>query len=663
MQRKNKEIEKLLSELKSHCEGGDIRPLSEKISELMGAYFIRRLRECKMILLAPVKSRRDIALCLLSCARQLEQQEQDYFANYLEFSIAGDTVRRRLLKEMREKLSRMVSCCESDALSLAYEIYDVEIQRLTKYALSGIPSGKVAVEERRLHDLNGRIVDLSNGLARLLNEISRLELIDSSRRPCKRKERKRVLASMRRALGIAGQLNALEWLFDEVSFGHFIVAERGCDGFLFKLDFADAKMALMRKLAVRRSLIHKQMGYREERFIRNELNRIQEGLLEYALNYYSEVAGGPRLNSEDVDKARELARASLVIIDAEDDLLFAASKADERVRAYYVAGMALTCFSIAGKVVREAVRRNGDPALIMAIPLARIRDIFSIGSRGSLVAEGLCALTVTLPARTHSRLNALPFVRDGKDFAMPFLDGYSGMWNIMVRDALIKGGQLGKDVGAIWEEFLEHSFEDTSWRVIGKGVKLKKEKKIITDVDLLLLRNDLLLVVQIKALAAAADTPYDHWKNRQVVVKGCEQARTAVDFLLENTDTLVSICGKRVIEDIHVIQPVVLTNIHHLEGLSLFDVPVIAEATRKAICRGSVVDYIGTQGQQVHSHVFVPPEQLDTKVILRLLKEPVELRIASERPESVYREEQLGDLTFAIPEFVSISNPFQPPEL
>jgi len=134
--------------------------------------------------------------------------------------------------------------------------------------------------------------------------------------------------------------------------------------------------------------------------------------------------------------------------------------------------------------------------------------------------------------------------------------------------------------------------------------------------------------------------------------------------LTENSDTLVSICGKRASDNIRVIQPLVLTNIHHLEGLCLFDVPVIGEATRKAICSGSKVDYFrSNDGQHVHSHVFVPPDQLNTKEILRLLKEPVELHIASEKPETFYRKERLGNLELALPEFQSVSHPFQPLKL
>lgn len=243
-----------------------------------------------MILRAPANSRRDIACCLLSCAQNITQGEYDCLANYFEFSIVGDTTRRRLLNETREKIRCIGSCCESDILGLAYEIYNKEATRMERHLFAGALPGKVAQDERLLHDLNGRLVDLSNALARLLNEIGRLGMIKTNPRPLKRRDRKRALAAMLSALRPVSHLNSFEWIFDEVSFGHFVVTGIGSKGSSFKLDFSDTKMALMRRLATRRILILKSMGVPTERYVRNELSRIQGQLLDHALEYYSAVA-------------------------------------------------------------------------------------------------------------------------------------------------------------------------------------------------------------------------------------------------------------------------------------------------------------------------------------------------------------------------------------
>ncbi|MGE6447948.1 hypothetical protein [Pseudoalteromonas tetraodonis] len=663
MEIKDNKVERFLSKLDSHCVAGDIRPLATTISHFMGPYLLKRFRERKLIYRVPVNYRNDVANCFLSYAEQLGKSEYNSFANYISFSITADLARRQLLSVLHEKIRRIGSCRESEILGLAFVIYESETNRLKKYTTSAALSEGVAHDERRLHDLNGQMVDLSNALARILNETGRLELINENKSLYKRRERKRALSTMRDALTAAGQLNALEWIFDEVSFGHFVVAERGGNGSTFKLDYMDAKVALMRRLATRRSFILKLMNARPDRYVRSVLSQYKEVLLNYALDYYCLVANISELNSEDIQEAQDRIQRSLTIIDAEDDLLFHACKGDYRVQAYYISGLILTCFAIAGEVIRESKRRTGVVIPIMDIPLSIITEGISFGAADPYIAEGLAALCVTLPLRSHSQLNALPFMRDKNDVIRPFLHGYSGMWNTMVRNALIQGGAVGKAVGSTWEEFTEFSFSGSAWQTVGKGIKLKRGGKIVTDVDLLLLREDLLLVIQIKSLIGTADTAHDHWKNRQIAEVGCMQARKSADFLMENPDSLLSICGKKASEKIRIIQPVVFTNIYHMEGFSLFDVPVIGGATRKAICRGSKVDYYSSDGKKIHTHTFVAEEQLDTKEILRLLKEPVELLVACDQPETIYRKDRLGCLELSLPEFADVADPFQPVEL
>jgi len=177
----------------------------------------------------------------------------------------------------------------------------------------------------------------------------------------------------------------------------------------------------------------------------------------------------------------------------------------------------------------------------------------------------------------------------------------------------------------------------------------------------MLVIGDLLLVVQVKALIGSGDTSYDHWKNRQVIEAGCRQARIVADYLSEDRSKLVSICGRRRAESIRIIQPVVLTNVAQLQGWNHLNVPVISESTRKAICRGSKVDYFNSStGELVHTKVFVGPDELSTNEILRLIREPIELKIAAEKPEVVYRFDQFGSVSFYLPEFAMNPDAFEP---
>jgi hypothetical protein len=256
--------------------------------------------------------------------------------------------------------------------------------------------------------------------------------------------------------------------------------------------------------------------------------------------------------------------------------------------------------------------------------------------------------------RQSLRLVSRPFIKDGSNIARPFLGGDLGQWTVIVRESLIQGGALGKNVGAIWEDFYARCFTDSDWKIVGRGIKLRKDGRILTDVDLLLLREDLLLVMQVKALAGSGATVYDHWKNRQTIELGCQQGRTAAEFLEANAHSLIAICGKRHAVRVKHIQPVVLTNVNHYDGWSFDDVPVIGEVTRKAICEGTKVEFFDAKsGEVIHAQDFVKREDLSTEEILRILRHPVELDIAAETTEVQHHTERVGDLTFLMPEFVS----------
>lgn len=657
----NKKIDKFILKFESHCVAGDIRPLETIISQYMGTYFLKRFREKKIIYRIPVKYRRDVISCLLSYTENLGHNEYNALINYIEFTIAVDTSRRQLLGSLRKKIRQIGNCSTLDFICLSSEIYELEATRIHSHSMSKFRSEKVADNEKRLHDSNGYRVDLSNALSRLLNEISRTEFLSDNHSSLKRKERKRSLVYIRDALTIAGELNALEWIFDEVSFGHFVVECINTERIKsFKLGFMDEKVALMRRLATRRTLVLKLMNSREERYVRNELSKLHNVILDYLLECCCIVAGINELSPIEVENAKQQGLNSLIIIDAEDDLLFTASRGDVRVQSYYTAGLILNCFAIANRIVREKLREAGVKTPIINIPLSKLAEGIDFGEANPYIAEALVELSTTLPARSYTNVNALQFIRHSNNSITPFLNGFSGMWNIIVRNALIKGGKTGNEVGAIWEDFTQFSFEGTAWKIIKKGIRLRSKGQELTDIDLLLQRDDLLLVMQIKAMIGAADTAHDHWKNRQIVEVGCMQARKSADFLKENPETLLSICGKKAFEKVRIIQPVVFTNIAHMEGFNLYDVPVIGSSARKAICRGAKVDYFTSDGKKIHTHEFLPEEQLNTEEIIRLLKEPIELKVSTEKPESLYREECLGNLNLLVPEFVEKTDTFQP---
>lgn len=612
-----------------------------------------RIREQKLLLRAPPDQREAVADLLRSATGSLAPDLQTDFDHYLGFALAIDAARTRCIAQVHATLKGFPRCSIADLLAAGEEVFDWCMNKQFKGVDVYSVGASVAERERRLHDLNGAANDIAMAVARVVNECSRVAPTQAGVR-LTRAQRRLAVQALRRAVAAAGNANSLEWFFDSVTYGEFTV-DKVVDGAqsTYRLHFVDARRYLLKTLAIRRSLVLAVIGRRQPRFVREKLQELESPVLDQAVAYYFEAAGSSGFANVDLSRAHATAAAMLATLDAEDDLLVAASRSDFRAFAYYVIAMVLRWYSATAVSLRD-VPEVVDRRLLAAppIPLTEIASSLR-GLESQALSDAIENLTLELPARSHAYLIDRPFVRDGTDLARPFLRSGVGTWTTVVREALIQGGAVGKSVGAVWEDFFAQSFDGSDWKVVGRGVKLRRNGQTLTDVDLLLLREDLLLVVQVKALIGMGSGPSDHWRNRQTIQFGCAQARVAAKFFESDPQALVSICGKRLAAGIQHVQPVVLTNIDQLDGWCFDDVPVIGEVTRKAICRGARVDYRDNQsGEVIHTHHIVKPEELTTATILQLLQQSTEMHIAAEGLDTMHSVHPIGGLTLLMPEFV-----------
>ncbi|UMR29722.1 hypothetical protein MJ904_22180 [Massilia sp. MB5] len=654
-----KSVDRILTRLFRLVDNGDISSVEEALKISLTDTMVSRIRERKLIARLSAK----MALSLIEALRRapslLDDRKRVEFFYYLEFHVRLEGERSRLLELVRKKLMGLLTWTTAefvDLVQLSMEHFTEAL--LSQSMLEG--DATVAMNERSLHHLNGAVNDIALAVARTVNEWAKLR--DSNDRSLKihRREALEVLDSL---ISMCSQINALEWYIDSVCFGDMVVAAAfiGENGF-YQIDFADRRRKLLRELAIRRKVVLHWSASRERRFVREMLAEVETDALSYATRFYRRRVGLPSTNYLKIDKAHELSQSVLRQLEAEDDLLLAASNFAIQTQAFYFAAVSLRWFAFAFLGMQESVSgsKKGKRGAIGSIPIEQITSRFDDRAGGELIKNAVTAMVCTIPARTHHELFAKPYVRVGES-VIPMFGGDTGLWNVSVRECLIDGGVLGKDLGTIWEDFYAKSFEQSDWRVVGRNVKLKRDGRLVTDIDLLIARNDLLLVVQIKAMIGSAATIYDHWKNRQTVEFGCIQARKASQHLSENKHELIGICGKKYASGIRFIQPAVLTNCNELNGWSFENVPIISEVTRKAITVGSKVEYF-QKGKRnaVHTHHFVTRDELTTSKILELLTSTVELDIAAETGEISWQRHEVGSLAFLLPEFTAGQNLDEP---
>ena len=507
--------------------------------------------------------------------------------------------------------------------------------------------------EREWHDLNGRIADVTAAVCRAVN-LSSLR-IDSRRRL--RDDRRAATEQIFVKLALlCSVLNGLDWVRDSTAFGDLDVTsiEPGKPP-VVTLEFRDSRRSLLRTLGIRREVVTESFARRPDRVVRRWLDASASAAIQHAAARYLCAVRASAAERVDVEAAGRSADMHLNALDFEDDMLLMSRESYRRISGRYLLSSMLQWSEIAAHAVAKSLPKSAARRFLPApIALSNLLDDVQNGDWSEVLREAWDEATVALPSASHWDLVRRPFVREAEGVARPLLHGATGKWNAAIRERLLHGGALAKEVGARWEEHFADRFRESGWEVIGQGVKLRSGGSVLTDIDLLVAKEDLLLVVQVKALGGAALNPYDHWKHRKVIEKGCWQAGVAHRHLRSDKACIQGVAGRAMAERIRVVEPIVLTNLRLFEGWEHGCVPVLGETLLKSITVGSKVDYVDSEsGRIVHTRHLLRPEDLTTETIVKALRSPIELAIAPETGAVAHLTEQVAGITFRIPEFTA----------
>lgn len=650
MDAERKRTAKLLKRLRRNLEDEDATAFRSTIDRECSDDLLIACREQKLVLPVPLRMKQIFEDVMSeAAARHLPQPEADFFQAYLEFAGAWQRAHGLAAEELSRSLRALSTMNLSQLLAASGRVLERYLDRLPQ--VTAHPNLPVAEYERRMGNSSGRSNDIFFAVLRASNEASK-KVLNPGAPSLPDGPWKRNVRALEKTASIASKLNALEWLFDSVSYGDFNVTRfSGRRPVKFQIDYADPRLHLLRTLAIRRDLILNLNGARAPRFVRERLREGESHFLAEALDYYREALNLGDLKI-DFEALKQHSAAYLVLLSAEDDLLYAANGPDLSAATYYTTAMVMRWYSIASEFVQRGQQAKSERAgAVTRVPLYRLQEELERGG-GKSVEEAIDDLTCVLPARSHVDIARRPFIREAPGLACYVPGGDYGTWNTTVREALIGGGRRGAGYGKIWEEFYVRSFAETHWKVVGRGVRLRRDHSVVTDVDILLQKNDLLLVIQVKALIGSGMTVYDHWRNRQTIVWGCRQARLAADFILENRSWLTSVLGRRAADEVAIVQPLVLTTVDTFEGWGWEGVPVIGEGGRKAITEGAKVRYTSPQDHEVlHTRHVIRDVDLTTEKILWAIQNPLELLLAPESLDVRHHETRLSGLFVALPEF------------
>lgn len=645
MNAERREIGRVIKSLRTAIETGDVASFTDTLNQNASPQLLIAVREQKLLLKAADAVNAQIGQALKQAAqRALPPPDAAALGLYVDFIPLWRRVHVELVGELNEILAQLPKMDTGQLI----ELYAEALSLILKAVKQGPdPHGRsVAEYERDLGEFSGYLNDTVFAGLRALNEAARRVLTAWPKRLSKTNQ-ERAWRRLAKAIVAASKVNALETVLDWVTYGDLVVSafEAGASPRV-RLDYADPRRSLLRILAIRRDLVLNLNHARGERVVRNMLKASEAAVLREALAHYADLTG---IVPDAVEQTRlaELSMGVLLVLNAEDDMLALADQA--RASTYYLTSMCLRWFDLAAGSVRRASPRSRRRGL--AAPILPVDDILAgLARSGVINAEAAVNdLTSPLPARSHYNLARRPFVRAAANDLRSVPRTETGVWAATVRETLIKGGDVGDAYGRLWEKFLARSFQEGGWRLLGQGRKIRRDGKTTTDIDLLLKREDLLLVVQVKAMIGSGLNPYDHWKNRQTIEWGCRQALAGVEGVHASPEWLLSVAGAKVAAEITHVQPVVLTNVSTFDGWRFEGVPVLGEVGLKAIVRGAKVNYQERGGAVIATHHLM--EGLTTERILWLLDNPVEMQIAPEGLDVFHIGQALGGLKLFRPEF------------
>lgn len=650
MDAERRKIARLVKRLREAVERNEFERFDAELGAGKSKALLVGLREQKVLPKASAEMQPLVAQSLQRAAASvLDAEGAKAFERYLGFIEIWAQVHRAAQDRLNLVGKLPVALEQRQLLFLFDEACDAIIRgHLVELDPRGLTVGEY---ERRLHTLNGLINDTVYAALRGLNEVAKGQRNRTALRISK-SQRDHVRRRLKKTIEIAAEVNALESLLDWVSYGDLVVSSMtpGKPPTI-RFDYADPRLSLLRTLAIRRKFIVRMNRAGSEKYIRRMLQASAQGVLAESFSYFCEWAG---LEEDEavLDRVQKAGADLLIHVDAEDDLLAIAAGNDARTASHYLTAASLHWHQIAARVLRETLPRGQRWKLTAPIvPTSNIAAAIRAGG-GVEVNEAIEALSSQLPARSHYDLMRRPFIRAREGDLVSLGIGDGGLWSATVRETLIAGGKLGDAYGKAFELFYEWSFKDSDWQVLGRGLKLRRGGKAATDLDLLLKREDLLLVVQIKALIGSGLSIYDHWRNRQTIEWGCRQANEAVAFIESQPDWLVAVAGRKAADGVQRIQGTVLTNLATFDGWKFHNIPVIGETGRKAITEGAKVDYVDPDGATVATHWITRPDERTTERILWSLDHPIEFEIAPEGFDTWRQTIEVPGLIVELPQFV-----------
>lgn len=536
----------------------------------------------------------------------------------------------RLMQETRQhRLPQLLATLNAIAISSYGQQQSVDFENISETLRENqaITDREVDQSESMLHESAGALNDVLFAIARTASHLAREHrqgsIVSDDANTAKLLLTKLVFQ--------ASRSNAVEYLVDMVSYGEWTIDKISGDSpVVVQFGIRDPKLSKARLVALRRNAVAQRFNEPPSTRQASLITEIVHGIFISIVQTFRDLDSNIIPSSAtQVEVQRDL--ATLIQSLGNDDWsLIEAARGDLRVMMKYIAGLTLRCtilaFDIAERVGKVGYNRLEASAILD-------EDFFSgiqLENRqlNSILQEEIRALLPDAASLRWADLLTFPFMRVRKRIVgLPALLVQN--WADQLR-ASVATGAIGKQFGLVWEQQFERLFVSHGWDCT-RGINIPASAhRPSTDADLIVTKDGVCLMIQVKAIAHSGFNTFQNWKARQAITKGVHQAVTATQKLRDDMDFRISVLGGRRARTIERFIPLVLTNAIVFSGWELEGVSILSARSLWSILTGGEVTFTRMENGIRSTRIGVPGVQLGEMELLGFLRCPVEWRLARE---------------------------------
>ncbi len=579
-----------------------------------------------------------------------ESAERGYELNYLTFldSFSGHT--REIESQVMEFLSPLTNRGLKEFLFLVITIVNGHLAKMVEHFYENLEQyDQQAMEHEQLADfqastqnsLRGRLVDTLFAVSNLLNIFSKCQTADPD------SDFKGLLTDeepefLFQAITISANINSYQYALDKISYGEWLVEsiERNDSKPIYKFALTDFNLEKARDLGLQRILADRFKGRREKRWLRIVLENSILRAFDLAWDHYQNESSIFVSGIEKYDTGKKKLFALLDQLDAEDELLVGFNLTKSPVLSAYLSAVTLLAFALAAEQLKGKSSKGKYLFTCAKIPLTLIENFLTtIAINGAEIVDASGLFISDLPLVQHLDLFKAPFVRDRTGIVYALDNFVFDNWPESVRVNLMRGGPIANQIGKGWEQYVAYTMLNHDWEKVATGIKLKEKNKLITDIDLVAKKGDLLLIIQLKIYYGTGINQFEQWKFKNKLIHGVSQVKKAMEVIRLKKDILNHHFSKKELDEISVIKPVVMTNAHMFNGWKYDGVSIMSTGSLMQILNGATVRFTNQNHEVISEKRYAKSDKLTTQEIVGFIDEPLDWRIGSPQIEINYHHE------------------------